>query len=219
MARAISRSPVLSAFQLEARCARGRFYLQRPTPEGIEEWGRITPVDETLLLELQRRRGSWSAFAEGSAPTLIKKIANDAAGTFHGLGALEKSLVKAGRGLTRQAVNVSDKTKFVYAGTGEPCTAQEALFHFFGLPVDVIAQPAYWYRRHRTPYIAEFSADKTQVLVWFSAVSLSGEAFGGTCLYLSRDAEWEAFTIKPSESQSIAAALQWLTKRKWKQWC
>lgn len=218
MTRAISRSPILSALQLGVRCARGRFYVERHTPEGIEEWARITPLAEELMLEIERRSGSWSVVAEGSALTLIKKIASDVKGTFHGLGALEKSLVAAGQGLTRLPVNVSGKTRFTY-DTGIACSTQEALFHFFGLPVDVIAQPALWYRRHRAPRIVEFSGDRTQVLVYFSAVSLSGEGFGGTCLYLSRDGEWDAFTIKPSESQDIASAHRWLIKRKWKQWC
>lgn len=87
MTRAISRSPILSGFQLEVRCARGRFYVERPTPEGIEEWARITPLTEKLLLETERSSGSWSVVAEGSALTLIKKIAGDVKGTFHGLNA------------------------------------------------------------------------------------------------------------------------------------
>jgi hypothetical protein len=48
---------------------------------------------------------------------------------------------------------------------------------------------------------------------------LSGEDFGGTGLYLLTDGEWGAFTIKPSERQSIATAERWLVKRKWKAWC
>lgn len=218
MTRAVSRSPVLAAFQVEVRCLRGRFYLERPTSTGIQQWAPITPLPETLLLEVERRTGSWFTVAEGSGPTLIKKIANDREGTFHGLGALEKSLVQAGQGLARLAVKVAGQSRFTYADTGKPCTTQEALFHFFGLPVEVIAEPAHWYRYHRQPHIVEFSADRTKVLVRFSAVSLSGEGFGGTCLYLLRDGNWSAFTIKPSESRNIAVAESWLIKRKWKEW-
>jgi len=36
----------------------------------------------------------------------------------------------------------SHVTKFLDADSGEGCTVQEALFHFFGLSIKVIAQPA-----------------------------------------------------------------------------
>jgi hypothetical protein len=48
---------------------------------------------------------------------------------------------------------------------------------------------------------------------------LSGKDFGGTCLYLLKNGEWGAFTIKLSESRSIAVAEKWLVKRKWKARC
>jgi len=92
------------------------------------------------------------------------------------------------------------------------------LFHYFGLPVEVIAEPALWYSYHRTPHIVESSKDRSQVLVRFSAVSGSGENFGGTCLYAQREGQWGAYPVRPSESESIATADAWLVKRKWKAW-
>jgi hypothetical protein len=47
---------------------------------------------------------------------------------------------------------------------------------------------------------------------------LSGERFGGTCLYACRDGRWGAYRIRPSESRDIASAEAWLAKRKWRQW-
>ena len=213
----IARSPILSAFGIRVELLRGRFYIERPGPEGVTVWGRVTPVEDNLLLEVQHR--SWKEVAKGSARKIVQTIANDIKGTFHGLGSLNKSLRKAGDGLTRQAVRLKGKTTFIYNESREPCSVQEALFHFFGLPVEVIAEPAVWYSYHRRPQIVEFSGDHTKVLVRFSATSWSGEDFGGTCLYLSKDGEWGAFTIKPSERQSIATAERWLVKRKWKAWC
>ncbi len=212
----VAHSPVLSTFAIQVRFLRGRFYVERPTPAGVESWGRITPVEDGLLLEVERR--SWQEVATGSPQKLIKVIAADTKGTFHGLGSLDQSLRKAGLGLTRQPVKVKDNL-FVHADTGEGCSVQETLFHFFGLPVEVIAQPAVWYSYHRTPHIIEFSEDRTRVLVRFSASSWSGESFGGTCLYAQREGSWGAYPIKPSESGSIARAEAWLVKRKWKAWC
>jgi hypothetical protein len=215
MAREIARSPVLSGFGVQVRFLRGRFYVERATPSGVEVWGRITPLTDDLLLEVERR--SWNEVARGSAQKLIEVIAGDDRGTFHGLGSLDNSLRKAGQGLTRQPMAVRDN-KFIYTGTGEGCTVQEALFHFFGLPIEVIAQPVVWYSYHRTPRIVECTEDRTRVLVRFTAMSLSGP-FSGTCLYAQREGQWGAYPIKPSESRRIATAEAWLVKRKWKAWC
>ena len=215
MTKEIARSPVLSGFGVQVRLLRGRFYVERPTPSGVEIWGRITPLADELLLEVERR--SWNEVARGSAQKLIKVIAGDARGTFHGLGSLDHSLRKAGQGLTRLSMKVKDN-KFIYAETGEGCTVQEALFHYFGLPIEVIAEPAVWYSYHRTPRIVECAEDGTRVLVRFTAMSLSG-SFGGTCLYAQRDGAWGAYPIRPSESGSIASAETWLVKRKWQAWC
>ena len=108
--------------------------------------------------------------------------------------------------------------KFVYAGTGEVCSPQEALFHYFGLPLHVLVEPSEWYSYHRQPTIVEGSEDRIRVLVRFGAMSTSGESFGGTCLYACRDGRWGAYRIRPIESRNIVTAGAWLVKRKWKQW-
>jgi hypothetical protein len=170
-----------------------------------------------LLLEVERQNGSWYEVDQGSAPKLIKAIASDSKGRFHGLGSVDKVLRKSGKGLNRLPVKIKGKCQFVYAETGADCTAQDALFHYFGLPLEVIAEPAVGYSYHRTPRIVEFSKDRTRVLVRFTAASLSG-SFGGTCLYAQRDEKWAASRIRPSENRDIASAEAWLVKRKWNEW-
>jgi len=91
------------------------------------------------------------------------------------------------------------------------------LFHYFGLPLEVIAEPSEWYSYHREPEIVESGKDKKRVLVRFSAVGPFGE-FGGSCLYAERDGSWDAYTLRPSESRNIATAEAWLVKRKWEAW-
>ena len=226
MIRAIERSPVLSALSFEVCALRGRFYFERCYRDddgnllGKVTVGRITPLADpaaSLLLEVEYRQGSWSEIAKGSVQKVMNAIANDNKGTFHGLGSLNQSLRKAGKGLQWLPVKKRRNGRFVFLETGEPCSAQEALFHYFGLPVDVIARPRTWYWYHRKPHILEASRDRRRVLVRFSTSSLSGE-FGGTCLYICRDGRWEAFTIRPSESGDIASAERWLEKRKWRAW-
>ncbi|MBV8555927.1 MAG: hypothetical protein JO116_10205 [Planctomycetaceae bacterium] len=224
MTKEIASSPVLTGLGLQVRSQRGRFSLERPLGEGdsagVEAWGRVTPLADSddLLLEQERRKGSWSEIARGSARELIKAVASDTKGTFHGLGLLDKSLRQAGKGLERLPVKQGGKTKFVYAGTGEVCSPQEALFHYFGLPLHVLVEPSEWYSYHRQPTIVEGSEDRTRVLVRFGAMSTSGESFGGTCLYACRDGRWGAYRIRPIESRNIVTAGAWLVKRKWKQW-
>jgi hypothetical protein len=224
MTKEVAASPVLVGLGLQVRSQRGRFYLERSLGEGddagVEAWGRITPLADSndLLLEQERRKGSWTEIARGSAKKLIKTVASDTKGTFHGLGALDKVLRRAGKGLERLPVKQEGNTKFVYADTGEQCSAQEALYHYFGLPLHVLTEPSEWYSYHRKPTIVEGNKERTRVLVRFGAMSSSGESFGGTCLYACRDGRWRAYRIRPSESRDIASAETWLVKRKWKQW-
>ena len=186
MTRAVSASPVLSYLDVQVRALRGRFYLEREWKEdepAIEILGRITPLAAAkgaLLLEVERRSGSWYEVAKGSAQKLIKVVASDTKGKFHGLGSVDKVLRKAKKGLNRLPVKREGKYKIVYSDTGAACTPQEALFHYFGLPLDVIAEPSAWYSYQRVPQIVEASKDRTRVLVRFSAMSWSGESFGGT---------------------------------------
>jgi hypothetical protein len=225
MSKEISSSPVLKGLGIQVRVQRGRFYLEQVITENdsteIVALGRITPLansESDLLLEVEYREGRWSEVARGSAQKLVRAVAADTKGTFHGLGSLDKLLRKSGKGLERLPVKVQGKTKFVYAETGDECSAQEALFHHFGLPLTVIAEPSEWYSYHRKPKIVEWRKDGTRVLVRFTAESLSGGEFGGTCLYACQDGVWEAYTIRPSESRDIASAESWLVKRKWRAW-
>ena len=226
MIRAIERSPVLSSLNIEVRALRGRFYVERCyfDEEGdlvdTVTLGRITPLTDSaksLLLEVEYREGSWSEIAKGSVQKVMNAIANDTRGTFHGLGLLNRSLRKAGKGLQQLPVKMRRNVRFVFSETGEQCSTQEALFHYFGLPIDVISKPRTWYWYHRKPHIIEVSRERRRVLVRFSSSSLSGE-FGGTCLYICREGKWEAYTIRPSESGDIASAERWLEKRKWRAW-
>ena len=126
----------------------------------------------------------------------MKLIASDTWGTFHGVGALDEALRTAGKGLVRLPVEREGGLRFVYAETGAACSAQEALFHYFGLPLEVIVEPSEWYAYHRKPTLVEASQDRTRVLVRFAAMSSSGEGFGGTCLYACREGQWGAYRIQ-----------------------
>jgi hypothetical protein len=224
---AIDRSPVLQAFDVLVLISRNRFYLEWrrdpvARPQERSRCGRITPLDvpsKQLLLEVQYRQNEWSQVGTGSPAKLIELVAGDKKGTFHGLGSVDKSLRGAAKaGLARLSVTQLGECQFAYTETGKPCSVQETLYHYFGLPIHVIAQPSGWYSYHRTPRIVESSEDRTRVLVRFTATSWSGETFGGTCLYLKRQERWGAYTIRPNQSENTATAEAWLVKREWVSW-
>lgn len=91
-------------------------------------------------------------------------------------------------------------------------------FHYFGIPINVIAEPREWYIYHRQPGIIEVSEDGTKILVEFTAMSISWGTFGGRCLYAIVDNNWNVFRIKPNQSKDISTAIIWLKKRKWVDW-
>ena len=223
----IDRSAILKVFAVRARTLRSRFYLDwkwnpDDNPAQVFSHGRMTPLDNgsgQLLLEFEYGRNQWSKVETGTPEKLIQAVDADPKGNFHGLGPLHKSLrTSAKAGLDRLPVTRAGLTKFVYAETGKECSVQEALYHYFGLPIHVIGEPAGWYACHRTPAIAECSEDRTRVLVRFTSMSWSGESFGGTCLYMKRQEKWSAYTIRPNQSQDIASAEAWLVKRNWVPW-
>lgn len=220
METAIKRSRILSALGVQAKARRGRFHIERPFDHGegdtgVEVLGRISPLawaKGKLLLETQGRSESWSEVARDTVENLMAVIVDDTEGRFHGLGHLDKSLRRS-RG-DRLPVAKTDRA-FVYTDSGEKCSVQEALFHHFGVPIPIIAEPREWYLYHRTPVIREVAEDR--VLVDFIKDSLSG-SFGGTALYMVKDGKWAVFTIKPSDSGNIASAERWVKKRGWKDW-
>lgn len=227
LASGIESSPVLSSLNIRVRALRGRFYIeqlwQNDSDEELEAVviGRITPLVAPrgrLLLEVEKSKGNWHEVKKGFAKTLIEHIANDTKGTFHGLGTLNRSLREAGGG-QRLAVKMDKEFNFTYKSTGETCSAQEALYHFFDIPISVIAEPSGWYMYHRKPVIAEVSHDRKSVLVRFTSMDRYGSAFGGTCLYTKVHGDkWDAYTIKPNQSKNIKTSISWLEKRKWDSW-
>lgn len=108
--------------------------------------------------------------------------------------------------------------KFYYIDSKKECRVQEVLFHYFGVPISVIAEPREWYVYHRTPHIREINKNNDKILIGFTSFSSLGDGFGGTCLYMKKDGKWVVFTIKPNQDTSINSSVLWLEKRKWKDW-
>jgi len=81
----------------------------------------------------------------------------------------------------------------------------------------VLAEPRHWYVKHRKPAIIESDKARGRVLVEFSQFGSFG-SFGGACLYARVEGEWGCYTVRPSESGSIASAEAWLVKRGWEDW-
>lgn len=222
----IESSPVLTALNIRARALRGRFYIEQLCQDNSRDEleaviiGRLTPLvtpKGRLLLEAEKSNGNWYEVKTGFAKSLIDHVANDTKGTFHGLGTLNKSLASGGN--QRLPIKIDKEFNFTYESTGETCSAQEALYHFFGVPIPVIAEPSGWYMYHRTPWITEVSDDLRSVLVRFASNTIYGTIFRGTCLYTNmHDNKWGAYPIRPNQSENIRSSISWLEKRKWNSW-
>jgi hypothetical protein len=220
----IEASPVLTALHFQVRLSRGRFYFEQifPGSEYTEMIGRVTPLArpaDELLLEVEYGKNNWKHIKQGKVRTIVNAVSGDQRGSFHGLGILDKS-IRAARKKESDRLTVVKKeaAEFCYVDSEKKCSVQEALFHYFDVPIPVIAEPREWYAYGRAPYFREISKDKRAVLVQFAASSRHGDSFGGTCLYIKQVGEWSAYRIKPNQSDSIESSIQWLEKRKWVGW-
>jgi hypothetical protein len=217
--RAIAKTAVLPALGVRVVAERGFLHFDRPAATDPQQWqgmARALPRAEGgLLLEAQSSRGGYFEVKKGSTAVVVRAIAEGAAGTFHGVGAVERRARLTKRGLDREPM-VQTAEGFVYASDGTPASVPEVLYHHFELPLDAAGEPRDWYAYHRRPAIREIAAGR--VLVGFSADSFSGRHFESTCLYANRDGAWAAYPVRPNAADTIAAAEAWLVKRKWEAW-
>jgi hypothetical protein len=190
VAKFVEESALLGELLDDVQLARGRLYLWR---EPDDLMARITPLGPRSMLLESPRGHSWTEHKRGQLGTVLKVLEGDTRGTFHGLGSL------------------------VAQQGGGKAPAQVILHRDIKIPVRVLAEPRYWYSRHRRPAIAEVNAAQDRVLVRFAAYGISG-SFHGTCLYALRDGEWGCYTIKPMVSESISSAEKWLDQRHWEDW-
>ena len=223
MNNSIKNSPVLKARNYRVRSLRGRFYYEKIFSDSeIESVGRVTPLvtpKENFMLEVESGKNNWKEITKGKIKTITNAVSGDQKGTFHGLGVLDKSIRLANKGgMDRVAIERRESISFYYIESKKECGTQEILFHYFGVPIAVIAEPREWYEYHRNPCIREVDEKKELILVEFTSFGSHGDAFGSTCLYMKKDGKWTLFTIKPNQSKSIESSIAWLEKRKWKNW-
>jgi hypothetical protein len=198
----ISASPVLGALGIRVKARRGRFYLEKPWYDSEEEAevdiiGRVTPIAGKkciFLLDAKKMNENWYEVMQGTLQEVLNSITNDTRGTFHGLGTLDKSLRKASNGSLRLKIEMHDRYRWIYADTGEECTVQEVLYHVFGVPIPVVAEPREWYVYHRKPKIIEVSEDHKSIVVEFTKIDMYyGQETGNTCIYKQQKGKWEIY--------------------------
>lgn len=200
--KGLRSSPVMVALTAKIRALRGRFYVEKPIYIADEEdeketIARITPIEgkeNPLLLDAKKANENWYEVTRGSIKKVINQIINDKRGTFHGLGALDHSLRKTEDSQKQNYIEMRKNYRFVYSSTGEECTAQEALYYFFGIPIPLIAEPREYYLYHRIPKIIEVNKERTEVIVEFTKLDMYyGGEFGDTCMYKKEDGKWDIY--------------------------
>ena len=217
--RAIAKTIVHPALGVRVVAEHGFLHFDRPAATNPQQWegmARALPRAEGgLLLEAHSSRGGHFEVKKGSTAIVVRALAEGAAGTFHGVGAVEQRARRTKRRLEREAL-VQTAEGFVYAADGMSASVPEVLYHHFEVPLDVAGEPREWYAYHRRPAIREIAPGL--VLVGFSADSFTGPHFGSTCLYAERDGVWAAYPVRPNAAETIATAEAWLAKRKWEAW-
>jgi hypothetical protein len=198
----LSSSPVMVALNSKIRVLRGRFYVEKPIYIADEEdekeiIARITPIEgkkNPLLLDAKKADENWYEITRGSIKKVVDRIINDKRGTFHGLGALDDSLRKTEGSQKQNYIEMRENLKFVYLTNGEECTAQEALYFFFGIPIPLIAEPREYYLYNRNPKIIDVNKERTKVIVEFTKLDMYfGRKFGDTCMYKKEDGKWDIY--------------------------
>jgi hypothetical protein len=120
--RNVAKSPVLAELHVEVTAARGFFHFSRryPGDDRPFEIARAVPLaeDATLMLEAQSSRATYYFVAKGKPATIVRALAMDTAGTFHGLGAIERHARTTKGGLVREKLRRS-AGGFAYAIDGE----------------------------------------------------------------------------------------------------
>ena len=217
--QSIQKSPVLAELGHTVTFSRGRFYIQQTTMP-TEVIGRITPLSEpeqSFLFETGSSDSGWHHQKKGKLRSMTNALSNEGAETFYRLGDLDDSIKNTSE--NNPVIVKAGATDFQYQDSNQQlCSVQVVLYHYFQLPIPVIAEPREWYAYHRSPQFVGISDENTKVLVQFSASSMSGATFGGVCLYIKQADQWAIYRIKPNQSDNIDTAVQWLEKREWKGW-
>ncbi len=210
--RAIAASPVLSALGWTVRRDGEGYSLEHKG----EAMARVLPDGDALHIHVAGRAGWEERAACGSAREVVDLLASDGAGAVHGLGALDAMLRV--HGVRRQEMCQADDDPGAWwyldlAPAHGTASVPEVLYHAFGVPIPVIAEPRGWWRRFGRTAILDQRPGAA--LVGFASEAAQT---GRQCLYAERNGAWGAYPVRPAEDARVDAAVAWLARRDWRPW-
>ncbi|MEZ6087050.1 MAG: hypothetical protein R3C05_03250 [Pirellulaceae bacterium] len=202
---AIASSPVLRELEIGYERDGNTFYLIRKGEPDRSPLARIRPSAKgsSFVLEAPTDEG-WDFFGQGTPNRVIKLFCNDTLGTFHGLGSIDQTL----RDIPFEKLRVdrfSDR-QFCFHETKKPCSVQETLYFYFGIPLEIVMQPEELYRRHGRPMLLAASDDESRILVRFCHASSSNPSIIGYGYYALINDHWYGVPIPSDEGGTVEQA-------------
>ena len=224
MTREIASSPVLTGLGLQVRSQRGRFYLERPLGEGdaagVEAWGRITPLADSpdLLLEQERRKGSWSEIAGDRPGNSSRPLPATPRGRSTGSASSTRRSARRARAWSDSRSN-GEGSEFVYAEIGRGVLGS-------GGPVPSLRAAAARPRRALgMVFVSPEAEDRrgergpdTGAGAVRGDEHVGGELRRDVPLCPAGTGAGGPTGSGPARAGTSPAAEAWLVKRKWRQW-
>ncbi|QDV69852.1 hypothetical protein Poly24_35700 [Rosistilla carotiformis] len=201
----IALSPLMTELAIEVTTRGGHIYLEYDDAGTTATMARITPMQESPAYALESETDSgWVLYGQGTPSRIMKLLCNDTLGTFHALGGIDQTL-RNGRGAVPEIVQISTRT-FAYQSTNAPCTLQEALYFYYGIPLVIVMAPREYYRLHAEPSLIETSADQRKILIRFCSRNPANPHIVGHGYYQRIRGDWYGIGVPPESGSTMDAA-------------
>ncbi|WP_145122371.1 hypothetical protein [Rosistilla oblonga] len=205
----VALSPLLVELGIVVAQRGSHFFLEFDYGGTAIPLARITPMKESPAFALESEGDSgWVLYGQGTPSRIVKLLCNDTLGTFHALGGIDQVL----RNSAKKVPEVVQKTPrtFAYKRTNAPCSLQEALYFYFGIPLVVAMEPREYYRQHAEPSLLETSDDQHQVLIRFCSRNPANPRILGHGYYRLLGGDWYGIGVPPEVANTLDEAEAYL---------
>ncbi|WP_145347117.1 hypothetical protein [Rosistilla ulvae] len=205
----VALSPLLTQLEVGVVQRGSHFYLEYDYAGVPLPVARITPMKGSPAFALESEAAdAWVLYGQGTPSRIVKLLCNDTLGTFHALGSIDQTLRNA-HGKIPEIVQTTPRT-FVYKDTRLPCSLQEALHFYYGIPLVVVMEPRAFYSQHAEPSLLETSDDNCQILVRFCSRNPARPQIVGHGYYRYLDGDWYGIGVPPEIANTLDEAEAYL---------
>lgn len=201
----IAISPLLTELGVQVVPHGSHFHLEFDYLGAPFPLARITAMKGSPAFALESETDiGWVLYGQGTPSRVVKLLCNDTLGTFHALGGIDQILRNTG-GKVQKVVKKSLRT-FAYKPSNIPCSLQEAMHFFYGIPLVVIMEPRELYRLHAEPSLLETNDDNSQILIRFCSRNPAAPQILGHGYYQRIDDHWYGIGVPLDIANSLDGA-------------